>query len=296
MGFSIKKGWNVLSFPLLFLGGVSLMVWLFEQGYSWLLVSGSILVLVSIFVGALEQIIPYEKSWANYRDDLGTDLLYVSFNTILNPIFMALNLWLFNLVGSWLASSVFHFSLWPKNWPFWGQVALAFGIAEFFLYWAHRISHEANTILRRFHAIHHTPQKLYFLSTYRLHWGDLWATLIIGYAPLLLLGVEQRIIDIIGFIGVLHSIFAHANLDFRLGPLNHIFSMSELHRWHHSKDPWEQNHNYGAVLIIWDSLFQTRYLPNQKLGDKALGLQSGKKHPPHGFFPQFLHPLKHYFR
>ena len=52
-----------------------------------------------------------------------------------------------------------------------------------------------------------------------------------------------------------------ASFELRLGPLNYLFSMAELHRWHHSKDLSLANANYGANLILWDIVFGTRKLP-----------------------------------
>lgn len=51
----------------------------------------------------------------------------------------------------------------------------------------------------------------------------------------------------------------HANLDYRAGWLKHLFSVAELHRWHHRTDYQEAQVNYGAWLVVWDKLFGTYY-------------------------------------
>ena len=73
-------------------------------------------------------------------------------------------------------------------------------------------------------------------------------------------------------ITAVHGIFQHANLQLRLGPLNHFFSMAELHRWHHSKTIEEANHNYGQTVIVWDTLFGTRFLPADREPPEAIGI------------------------
>ena len=50
--------------------------------------------------------------------------------------------------------------------------------------------------------------------------------------------------------------------------------MTELHRWHHSKLMHESNHNYGGNLIVWDILFGTRWLPNDRDPPEAIGMES----------------------
>lgn len=59
----------------------------------------------------------------------------------------------------------------------------------------------------------------------------------------------------------IHGLFQHSNVNVRLGPLNYIFSMSELHRWHHSKVIAESDTNFGNNLIVWDLVFGTWFLP-----------------------------------
>ena len=71
-----------------------------------------------------------------------------------------------------------------------------------------------------------------------------------------------------------HGLFQHCNVHLRLGPLNWVFSMAELHRWHHSPDSAEANHNYGGNLILWDIVFGTRWLPQDREPPVATGIAS----------------------
>ena len=77
----------------------------------------------------------------------------------------------------------------------------------------------------------------------------------------------------------------------RIGPLNWIFSMAELHRWHHSKTVREANSNYGQNLIIWDVVFGTRYLPADREPPKEIGLADLPAYPM-GWLAQQLAPFR----
>jgi sterol desaturase/sphingolipid hydroxylase (fatty acid hydroxylase superfamily) len=69
----------------------------------------------------------------------------------------------------------------------------------------------------------------------------------------------------------IQGLFQHSNINVRLGPLNYFFSMSELHRWHHSEVVSESDHNFGNNLSVWDVVFCTWYLPKDRhVGDLGL--------------------------
>ena len=86
----------------------------------------------------------------------------------------------------------------------------------------------------------------------------------------------------------INGFFQHSNCAVRLGPLNYIVSGPELHRWHHSKLPSESDTNFGNNLIVWDSLFGTRFLPrDREVG--PLGLLN--RSYPTGFAAQMTTPF-----
>jgi sterol desaturase/sphingolipid hydroxylase (fatty acid hydroxylase superfamily) len=66
--------------------------------------------------------------------------------------------------------------------------------------------------------------------------------------------------------------------------------MTELHRWHHSKVIELSDKNFGNILIIWDLVFGTYYLPK----DKEVG-SIGVLNPayPHNYLGQLSAPFKH---
>ena len=88
-----------------------------------------------------------------------------------------------------------------------------------------------------------------------------------------------------------HGMFQHANIDVRLGPLNWIFSMAELHRWHHSKDLQEANNNYGNNILFWDIVFGTVYWPKDRRAGKDIGLKDMPWFP-QDYVNQLLSPFR----
>ena len=56
------------------------------------------------------------------------------------------------------------------------------------------------------------------------------------------------------------SFFVHANLRWRLGPLEEIISSPAFHHWHHTLED-HRDHNFAAMLPIMDRVFGTFYLP-----------------------------------
>jgi sterol desaturase/sphingolipid hydroxylase (fatty acid hydroxylase superfamily) len=173
-------------------------------------------------------------------------------------------------LGGWLSREI-GIGLWPVSWPLLAQVALALVLGELPGYWVHRFEHEWQG-LWRIHATHHSAPRLYWLNAGRFHPIDTLLTFIPSYGLLVVLGCGVEVLALFTLITAVHGIFQHANLQLRLGPLNHFFSMAELHRWHHSKTVDEANHNYGQTVIVWDTLFGTRFLPVDRKPPEEIGI------------------------
>lgn len=153
--------------------------------------------------------------------------------------------------------------LWPHDWPLVAQIALALVASEFALYWAHRRAHEW-PVLWRFHAVHHSVLKLWFVNTGRFHFVDSLISVLLGIVPLLILGAPAEMIQwqaaLTAFIGML----THCNVEMRFGPISWIFNTPELHRWHHSRKLEEGNRNYCENVMIWDQVFGTYINPRRR--------------------------------
>ena len=160
---------------------------------------------------------------------------------------------------------------WPSNWPLVFQLLLALTIAEFGTYWRHRFFHEWHYGWR-FHSVHHSSQRLYFLNATRFHFIDLCLAGLSSAIPLALFGATEEVVVLVAVFTGLHGYWQHANVRYKLGWLNWVVASAELHRWHHSTIIRHSNSNYGNNLIIWDVLFGTRILPTKAQDIENVGL------------------------
>jgi sterol desaturase/sphingolipid hydroxylase (fatty acid hydroxylase superfamily) len=161
--------------------------------------------------------------------------------------------------------------LWPSGWPLLSQLALALVVAELAQYWLHRWQHEHDA-LWRFHAVHHSAPRLYWLNAARFHPVDLGLLYLVGYLPLIALGAPETVIMLFTLFDAVFGMFQHSNIAMRLGPLNYVFSAGEPHRWHHSRTLAEANSNYGSNLIVWDLVFGSFFLPAGRQPPIAIGI------------------------
>ncbi len=122
----------------------------------------------------------------------------------------------------------------------------------------------------------------------RFHPIDKALQFVFDALPFIALGVNEEVLSLYFVWYAVNGFFQHSNVDVRLGFLNYLVSGPELHRWHHSMWKKESNHNYGNHLIVWDIVFGTRYLPQDRAVG-ALGLLNRRY--PSGFAEQMTAPF-----
>jgi sterol desaturase/sphingolipid hydroxylase (fatty acid hydroxylase superfamily) len=240
-------------------------------------------------VAILEHVYPYHTSWNRTRRDLHVDAghsITISVAAALATPFVlaggvAVSGWLSHTLGA---------GLWPSHWPLLAQALLALVIGELPGYWVHRWQHRWDAFWR-FHATHHSAPRLYWLNAGRFHPVDTLMTFVPSYGLLVALGCGVEVLALFTLVTAVHGIFQHANLQLRLGPLNHFFSMAELHRWHHSKTVEEANHNFGQTVILWDTLFGTRFLPEDREPPEDIGIPDLPSFPM-TWWAQILSPFR----
>lgn len=234
----------------------------------------------------LERIIPYHTRWNDPQGDLRVDAAHAFGAVIIGPLSGAFGTWAVLLLQPVLPHVV-H----PLDWPLEIQVTAALVVSGFLPYWLHRLAHETDGVLWRAHAVHHSAERVYWLNSLRLHpLNIIWNSS--GLLTALVLGFSADAVFIAGVLNNFVSIYNHLNADLRLGPLNLLFNMNELHRWHHSRTPAEGNANYsGGALNIWDTIFGTRLLPGHPLPPDAVGLFDSASYPSRSYARQLLFPL-----
>lgn len=212
-------------------------------------------------IALFERLMPYEKTWLKRDNETFNDVAHTLLNKGGVQIAAAIGT-SFPMAVATVAQPAlsYHSHFWPDQWPMIFQVALGLVIAEFGLYMAHRLAHE-HLSLWRFHALHHSVERLWVINTGRFHVIDTLFKIALGQIPLYLLGAPLPVFLWIGAVTAFIGLLTHCNIDMRTGPLDLIFSTPRLHRWHHSKVLAEGNTNYGENLVIWDQLLGTFYNP-----------------------------------
>ncbi|MGI9292521.1 MAG: sterol desaturase family protein [Pseudomonadales bacterium] len=261
----IQRWIPTMAFPVT-IGCALLATWagfaLFQLPYT-LAAALAVFIFGFILIPLLEHLLPFRKDWNRSDGDTGTDIVHliVGNGIVVNlekPLLVAA------LIGltSWLAGSVGG-SLWPDGWPLLAQLLLMLLIAEFGRYWVHVAAHKLPW-LWRFHAVHHSPNRLYFLNAGRFHPLEKVLFQLPEVVPFIVLGTNIETITLYFTFNAIHGFFQHSNIRLRLGWLNYVFSLPELHRWHHSKKIEESDRNFGNNLIVWDLLFGTYFNPKER--------------------------------
>ena len=260
--------WSI--FPVALFGSVGLSIAVFEADGPAALAAAAGLGFGYLVVIAAERLHPFVPGWNRSHGDMGTDAAWGGTGLVTGALFGTVTTAVGAFIGTYL-SAWFGASLWPAGWPLAAQLALAVVIVEFFHYWIHRFEHEWDW-LWSVHATHHSAPRLYWLNALRFHFLDT-ALLNLGYiAPLVALGAPAPVFTLWIVLSSVHGICQHANMQVRCGPLNWVFSMAELHRWHHSRLVRESNTNYGQNIILWDIVFGTRFLPSDREPPEDIGI------------------------
>jgi ornithine lipid hydroxylase len=265
-----------LLYPLLTLGSVWIAVVARDSRLPFFWVLAAVQVAGALLVTLLEFLLPYRAGWLRSHGDFKTDLAHVVFtNNLVSGARWLVGIKLIALIGG---GAVGHLALWPTAWPIVPQVVLATLVQSFFGYWLHRAQHEV-PLLWRMHAVHHSAPRVYWLNQARSHPIE---SLLEGFTliPLVLWGAPEHVLFLFAAFRGMHFTLQHSNIDIRLGPFNRLLSMSELHRWHHSREVEEANGNYGGILLVWDALFRTSFAAK----DRGLTLEVGLAEPAQ--FPQ----------
>ncbi len=256
--------WGVtwLTWPLLFvltIGAVyHSVVFHWNLGIALGVTTGSTIAVLVV----LEFVYPLDRRWRmTWRSFFGRDIKYF----IAGGLSGAVTNYAFALIGIQLAAG--HVG--PITyWPLWLSVPATIVAFDFFQYWQHRWSHEADTSLKRFlwrtHAPHHLPEQVYVLMHPAGHpFNFLLLQGLIRIPLFYFLGATpEALFAWTAFTG-LQGVISHCNVDIRAGWFNYLLTGTELHRFHHSADPAEGK-NYAVTVSLIDVIFGTfSYAPER---------------------------------
>lgn len=252
------------AYPLIAGTAALVLLTLAQGGFAYWPLFPMVTVCGMTIVALLERVSPYEPAWNHDHGDTRVDVLHWLGSQVLIQIGIATAFGLRTLIPAELL-------LWPTSAPMWLQVLLAGAILDLGLYTMHRASH-ANGLLWRLHALHHSPERLYWLNGGRRHPLSALVLAGPGLTVLLLLGATPIAVGAwMSFMSV-HLALQHANLDYKLGPFRYLLGVAEMHRFHHKREFEDAQVNFGEVWLIWDHLFGTFHDAPRSPGKGEVGL------------------------
>ncbi|MDQ3034487.1 MAG: sterol desaturase family protein [Myxococcota bacterium] len=271
---------RVAAYPVLFLATLGGGLALLRAGAPEPIALLAPTIALAVSLAALERVIPWERAWLAPRGDVPTDRAHAIATLMIAPAIQGLVIALLPHVEHGLLAGVPWLA---------AEIAIVVLLGDLGPYFAHRAMHEKSELLFRIHAVHHAPTRLWWLNAFRVHPLNLVANVTLRIVPGLLLGASHEALFAAALISGFANVFAHANVDVRLGVLDWIFSGPALHRLHHHVEPARSQSNYGGTTILWDVLFGTRRAPRERVGDGDVGV--GDAAPPEGWLAQLLHPF-----
>ena len=134
---------------------------------------------------------------------------------------------------------------------------ISFLAMDLLLYGLHKASHRIDC-LWMLHKVHHNDLYLNVTTAFRLHFLEIILITSMKAVLVMVLGIEKTYLLANELVITLCIMFHHTNiLVFGEKLLGWVIITPYLHRVHHSTLRNEHDHNYGAVLSLWDRLFGT---------------------------------------
>jgi sterol desaturase/sphingolipid hydroxylase (fatty acid hydroxylase superfamily) len=172
--------------------------------------------------------------------------------------------------------------------PLWLQAVLSLVLADFMMYWLHRMFHRGG--FWKYHAIHHSSEDVDWISAARFHPVNLLLGTVGIDVVLLLAGISPVALVWLGPFNIFHSAFVHANLNWTLGPFRYVLATPVFHRWHHTSREEGGDTNFAGTFPLWDILFGTFRMPAGRLPDNY-GIEDQASFP-HEIARQLAYPFR----
>ena len=170
--------------------------------------------------------------------------------------------------------------------PPWLLATVAVVLGDVLVYWLHRAFHHFDC-LWRFHAVHHSSERLDWLAAHREHPVDGLLVQTAQNLPAMLLGLPFELLAVLIVFRGAWSILIHSNVRLPLGPLRILFGAPELHHFHHARVP-RTEHNFANLAPWLDIVFGTYHCPKPS-ETYGLGLCSPW---PRGYWAQLVRPFR----
>lgn len=258
---------------------------LLQAGFPALLVAAGAVAPLVVAAAVLERVRPERETYRRLDLPLGTEAAHFVFNYHFG---YALAVGGYSLVALGIDGRIEP--LWPTSWPFALQIALAIFAGEAASYWQHRLAHRLPW-LWRFHALHHSGERLNLIRAGRFHFVDVASGAFLVFVPLVVLGAPEVIVTWAAALNATLGILEHTNTRIRTPSfLDWVLCTPAVHRHHHSRDFAESNHNFCTTFTLFDVLFGTFQKPRPD-GPVAMGVEDDPV-PRTGFWAQLTTPFR----
>jgi len=227
-------------------------------GMDWFLLN--LLFLALIFV-PMERLFARLKEQGVFRPGWRTDLAHFFLSHLTVQVSVFLTLTPARVFFTWAVNA--DLQRWVAAQPVWLQFLEILVVSDFCEYWMHRFEHTV-PFLWRFHAIHHSCERMDWLAASRLHLVDIVVIRAVTFIPLYVLGFANGPIFAYLVFVSFHAIFIHANVNFRFGWLDWVIATPRFHHWHHSAQFEAIDKNFAVHLPLLDKLFGSLHLPRQE--------------------------------
>ncbi len=231
------------------------IIWDTRGYFFWMLI-----ISVSCFLA--ERIAPWRREQVVLRPQLAQDFFWLVFNAHYAGL-------LIGFCAGRLLDGLTGLTQWAGGFGLLADSSLilqifVFFVAKDFLEWCvHNLLHRIPW-LWTFHKVHHSIEIMDWIGNFRFHWMEIVVYKSLTYFPLVILGIDSRVILWIAILTTIIGHLNHSNLDISWGWLRYLLNSSRMHIWHHMRNlPHDRQHglNFGISLSLWDWLFRTSYWP-----------------------------------
>jgi sterol desaturase/sphingolipid hydroxylase (fatty acid hydroxylase superfamily) len=261
------------------------MDWMAAIGDSWLTALGWLAGLALAF-GVMARLMPCNPGMYWWKDlrAAGTDFMY----WFVVPLFLRVGRTLMLIAGVVLLFGGRAPQFLPvQDRPLWQQCLAILLIQDVMLYGIHRAFH--SRLAWKFHAIHHSPTVLDWMSTSRTHPVNHLLEFALADVVVLLMGFAPAALVALVPFNMIYSAMVHANLNWTFGPLRHVFASPVFHRWHHTTREEGLDKNFASTFSFLDVIFGTFHMPPGRLPEQ---FGTGDADFPEDFWGQFVHPFR----
>lgn len=244
------------------------------------------LMLYSAIFVPLERLFALRADQPVFRAQWAVDLSYFFVNTLLVEFLTIFTLTPALVLFGWARIPALREFV--EALPLLAQVPLMILVADFTQYWVHRLFHVV-PVLWRFHAVHHSIERMDWLAGSRLHLVDVIVTRGLSYVPIFVLGFSREALYVYVFIVAAQATFIHANVRWPLRAIRRVVATPAFHHWHHAAEREAVDKNFAVHTPIWDLMFGTYHLPDR--WPSAYGLSEGRRLP-RGWLRQLIEPFR----